>query len=281
MNYIGCFFKIDSGSLDIQTAIDILVAELGQVGFESFTENPDGVEAYIQKADWNASLLDDIQILQSEEVTFSYDVKEIEQVNWNEEWEKNFEPIVVADQVSIRAPFHENPGLKYDIIIEPKMSFGTGHHETTHLMIQHLMELDLQGKKVLDMGCGTGILAIFAEMKGAAALDAIDIDNWCYENSLENVERNNCHHISVFEGDASLLKSDVYDVIIANINRNILLKDMSVYADSLKENGILLLSGFYTEDIEKINESAESNGLKQVKKLTRNNWVGLKYVSLH
>ena len=281
MNYIGCFFKIDSGSLDIQTAIDILVAELGQVGFESFTENPDGVEAYIQKADWNASLLDDIQILQSEEVTFSYDVKEIEQVNWNEEWEKNFEPIVVADQVSIRAPFHENPGLKYDIVIEPKMSFGTGHHETTHLMIQHLMELDLQGKKVLDMGCGTGILAIFAEMKGAAALDAIDIDNWCYENSLENVERNNCHHISVFEGDASLLKSDVYDVIIANINRNILLKDMSVYADSLKENGVLLLSGFYTEDIEKINESAESNGLKQDKKLTRNNWVGLKYVSLH
>jgi len=281
MNYIGCFFKIDSGSLDIQTAIDILVAELGQVGFESFTENPDGVDAYIQKADWNASLLDDIQILESEEVTFSYDVKEIEQVNWNEEWEKNFEPIVIADQVSIRAPFHENPGLKYDIVIEPKMSFGTGHHETTHLMIQHLMELDLQGKKVLDMGCGTGILAIFAEMKGATALDAIDIDDWCYENSLENVERNNCQHISVFEGDASLLKPDAYDVIIANINRNILLKDMSVYTDSLKKNGILLLSGFYTEDIEKINESAELNGLKQDKKLTRNNWVGLKYVNLH
>ena len=279
MNYIGCFFKIDSGSLDIQTAIDILVAELGQVGFESFTENPDGVEAYIQKADWNTSLLDDIQILQSEEVTFSYHVKEIEQVNWNEEWEKNFEPIVVADQVSVRAPFHKNPGLQYDIVIEPKMSFGTGHHETTHLMIEHLMELDLHGKKVLDMGCGTGILAIFAEMKGAASVDAIDIDNWCYENSLENVERNNCHHISVFEGDSSLLKSSAYDVIIANINRNILLQDMPVYTDSLKENGILLLSGFYTEDIEKINASAETNGLKQDKKLTRNNWVGLKYVN--
>ena len=280
MNYIGCFFKIDSGSLDIQTAIDILVAELGQVGFESFTENPDGVEAYIQKADWNASLLDDIQILQSEEVTFSYDVKEIEQVNWNEEWEKNFEPIVVADQVSVRAPFHKNPGLKYDIVIEPKMSFGTGHHETTHLMIQHLMDLDLHGKKVLDMGCGTGILAIFAEMKGAAAVDAIDIDNWCYENSLENVERNNCHHISVYEGDASLLNPAAYDVIIANINRNILLKDMPVYTNSLKENGILFLSGFYTEDIEKINASAESNGLELDKKLQRNNWVGLKYVNL-
>ena len=280
MNYIGCFFKIDSGSLDIQTAIDILVAELGQVGFESFTENPDGVEAYIQKADWNASLLDDIQILQSEEVTFSYDVKEIEQVNWNEEWEKNFEPIVVADQVSVRAPFHKNPVLQYDIVIEPKMSFGTGHHETTHLMIQHLMDLDLHGKKVLDMGCGTGILAIFAEMKGAAAVDAIDIDNWCYENSLENVERNNCHHISVYEGDASLLKPAAYDVIIANINRNILLKDMPVYTNSLKENGILFLSGFYTEDIEKINASAESNGLQLDKKLQRNNWVGLKYVNL-
>ena len=280
MNYIGCFFTIDSGSLDIQTAIDILVAELGQVGFESFTENADGVEAYIQKADWNASLLDDIQILQSQEVTFSYDVKEIEQVNWNEEWEKNFEPIVVDDQVSIRAPFHKDPELKYDIVIEPKMSFGTGHHETTHLMIQHLMDLDLQGKKVLDMGCGTGILAIFAEMKGAAEVDAIDIDNWCYENSLENVERNNCHHISVFEGDAKLLKPATYDLIIANINRNILLKDMSVYSNSLKENGILFLSGFYTEDIEKINEAAESNGLRQDKKLVRNNWVGLKYVNL-
>ena len=143
MNYIVCFYKIDSGSLDIQTAIDILVAELGQVGFESFTENPDGVDAYIQKADWNASLLDDIQILESEEVTFSYDVKEIEQVNWNEEWEKNFEPIVVDNEVSIRAPFHKNPGLTYDIVIEPKMSFGTGHHETTFLMMNEMFNLKL------------------------------------------------------------------------------------------------------------------------------------------
>ena len=187
MNYVGCFFKISSGSLELQTAIDILVAELGEAGFESFTENPDGLIAYIQKSDWNASLLDDIQILQSEEVNFSYDVKEIEQVNWNREWEKNFEPIVVDNEVSIRAPFHKNPGLAYDIVIEPKMSFGTGHHETTHLMVQHLRVLDLKGKKVLDMGCGTGILAIFAEMKGASTIDAIDIDNWCYENSIENV----------------------------------------------------------------------------------------------
>jgi len=281
MNYIGCFFKINSGSLDIQTAIEILIAELGQVGFESFTENPAGVVAYIQKQDWSESLLSDIQILQSEEVSFSYEVKEIEQVNWNEEWEKNFDPINVDNEVSIRAPFHKNPGLKYDIVIEPKMSFGTGHHETTHLMIQHLMPMDLNGKQVLDMGCGTGILAIFAEMRGALAVDAIDIDRWCYENSLENIERNQCKAISVYEGDARLLKPDAYDLIIANINRNILLSDMAVYAKSLKENGTLLLSGFYTEDIEIINKAAESQHLRQAKKLVRNNWVGLKYVNLH
>ncbi len=279
MNYIGCFFKIKSGSLDAQTAIDILVAELGQVGFESFTENPDGVEAYIQKKDWNASLLDGIQILESDEVSFSYEVKQIEQVNWNEEWEKNFAPISVDGQVSVRAPFHKDPQLKYDIVIEPKMSFGTGHHETTHLMIQHLLQMDLKDKKVLDMGCGTGILAIFSEMKGAADIDAIDIDNWCYENSLENVERNNCRNISVFEGDASLLKPNAYDLIIANINRNILLNDMHIYARSLKENGTVLLSGFYNEDLERINEVAMQNGLRFKKKLERNNWVGLKYVN--
>ena len=279
MIYIGCFFKIGTASLDVQTAIDILVAELGDVGFESFTENPDGVEAYIQKKDWNTNLLDGIQILRSEEVSFSYEVKEIEQVNWNEEWEKNFEPIVVDGQVSVRAPFHKDPQLKYDIVIEPKMSFGTGHHETTHLMIAHLLQIDLKEKKVLDMGCGTGILAIFSEIKGAADIDAIDIDNWCYENSLENVERNNCRNISVFEGDASLLKPQAYDLIIANINRNILLNDMHIYAMSLKKNGTILLSGFYNEDIEKINEIAVLNGLHLEKKLERNNWVGLKYVN--
>jgi len=159
------------------------------------------------------------------------------------------------------------------------MSFGTGHHETTHLMVQHLRSMNLEEKQVLDMGCGTGILAIFAEMKGAKAVDAIDIDNWCYENSIENVERNNCKVISVFEGDSSLLKPSSYDLIIANINRNILLSDMAVYAASLKENGVLLLSGFYTEDIEMINASAEKNGLVLDKKLERNNWVGLKYVN--
>lgn len=279
MNYIGCSFTYVSGSLEVQTAIEILVAELGMLGFESFTENENGVVAYIQEADWNAELLNDIQILQSDEVKFSSEFKEIEQVNWNEEWEKNFEPIVVENEVSIRAPFHEDPKLAYDIVIEPKMSFGTGHHETTYLMIKHLMNLDLSGRKVLDMGCGTGILAIFAEMKGATEIDAIDIDAWCYENSVENVERNNCKHIKVYEGDATMLGATIYDVIIANINRNILLSDMSVYVKCLGPGGELYLSGFYTEDIPFIRKEAEKNGLKFNKKFERNNWVALKFVN--
>ena len=281
MNYISCIFTIKSDSLPIQTAIEILIAELGEVGFESFTENEDGVTAYIQKKDWHDNILDNIQLLQSEEVEITNDAEEIEQVNWNSEWEKNFDPIQVDNLVGIRAPFHVNPNLKYDIVIEPKMSFGTGHHETTYLMIQHLIDLNLEDKSVLDMGCGTGILAIFSEMKGAKNIDAIDIDTWCYENSLENVERNNCDKISVFEGDASLLKNKKYDVIIANINRNILLQDIGTYAKSLNKNGTILLSGFYTEDIPAIEAESKKFNLKLKKKLERNNWVGLKFVILH
>lgn len=280
MNYIAYTFSIKSNEILIQTVREILIAELGEVGFESFTETEDGVKAYIQEKDWKENILNEIYILDSEAVEISYEKEVIEQVNWNEEWEKNFEPIQVDGLVSIRAPFHEDPNLKYDIIIEPKMSFGTGHHETTHLMIQHLINLDLEGKTVLDMGCGTGILAIFAEMKGAKKLDAIDIDTWCYENSLENVTRNKCNNISVYKGDASLLKNKKYDVIIANINRNILLQDIKSYAKSLNQNGTLLLSGFYTEDIPAIEEEAKKHNLKLEKKLERNNWVGLKFVVL-
>jgi ribosomal protein L11 methyltransferase len=272
--YISYSFKVSPK----EPATEILIAELGEVGFESFVENEEGVEAFIQKTDWNAQVLDDIYVLKSGEFQISYEMQEIEQTNWNIEWEKNFNPIQVDGLVSIRAPFHENPKLKYDIVIEPKMSFGTGHHETTHMMVQHLLDLDVAGKKVLDMGCGTGILAIFAEMKGAKPIDAIDIDNWCYQNSLENVERNNCKHIAVYEGDASLLKDKKYDVIIANINRNILLNDMQVYASCLDENGVILLSGFYKEDIPVIDEEVSKYGLKLDKQIERNNWVALKYV---
>ena len=274
--YIEYNFKV----IPKEPAAEILIAELGAVGFESFVENEDGVTAYIQKEEWNSNILDTIFVLNSDEFSIEYNQNEVEQTNWNAEWEKNFTPIEVDEIVSIRAPFHENSNLKYDIVIEPKMSFGTGHHETTHMMVQHLLQLDLNNKQTLDMGCGTGILAIFAEMKGAKPIDAIDIDNWCYENSIENVTRNNCHHISVFEGDSSLLINKKYDLIIANINRNILLMDMKVYANCLKEKGILLLSGFYEEDIPIIDAEVSKYNLKLESFIQRNNWVALKYNKL-
>jgi ribosomal protein L11 methyltransferase len=258
-------------------ATEILIAELGHVGFESFVENDNGVTAYIQKQEWNSNILDDLYILGSAEFNIKFSYHEVIQTNWNKEWEKNFNPIQVDGQVSVRAPFHKNPSLKFDIVIEPKMSFGTGHHETTHMMIQHLLALDLENKKVLDMGCGTGILAIFAEMKGAQPTDAIDIDSWCYQNSIENVQRNGCKHITVLEGDSSLLKGKKYDVIIANINRNILLSDMKIYTDCLRQEGILLLSGFYKDDIAIIESEVVKHGLVFDKMIQRNRWVALKY----
>lgn len=274
INYIGYSFTV----FPKEPATEILIAELGEAGFESFVENENGVTAYIQEGDWNSAILNNIQILNSDEFKISYVEEIIEQINWNSEWEKNFNPIQVDDLVSIRAPFHENPNLKYDIVIEPKMSFGTGHHETTHMMIQQLIDMDLTNKKVLDMGCGTGILAIFAEMKGAKPIDAIDIDNWCYVNSVENAERNNCHHISVFEGDATLLNNKNYDVIIANINRNILLNDMEAYMNCLNNGGAILFSGFYKEDIPFIDADVQKYGLKLEKTFERNNWVSLRYL---
>ena len=260
-----------------EPATEMLIAQLGYVGFESFVEQDYGVTAYIQKQEWNSKILEDVFLLHSNEFNITFEHNEIAQTNWNEEWEKNFNPIQVDDLVSIRAPFHTNPSLQFDIVIEPKMSFGTGHHETTHMMVQHLLALDLDTKKVLDMGCGTGILAIFAEMKGAKPIDAIDIDSWCYENSLENIQRNNCNHITVYEGDASVLK-EKYDVIIANINRNILLSDMKTYTDCLNENGVLLLSGFYKEDIAIIEDEVTKHGLTFETMIQNNNWVALKYV---
>lgn len=272
--YLGYHFKVSP----VVPGNEILIAELGEKAFESFTEDETGLVAYVQKNLWDETILDGIEILQSAAFTISYEVKEIEQVNWNSEWEKNFEPINVDGQCHVRAPFHQKDDSKYDIVIEPKMSFGTGHHETTHMMIQHLLEMDVNGLKTLDMGCGTAILAILAEMKGAQPIDAIDIDNWCYLNSIENAQRNNCQYITVEEGDAALLKDRKYDLIIANINRNILLQDMAQYAECLHPKGTLLLSGFYAEDIAVIDQECTKNGLTYVNKHQRNNWVSLKYV---
>ncbi len=273
MIYIGYYFKVQP----LQPGVEILIAELGYAGFESFVETEDGVSAYINKEDWTEHILDHIQILNSEEFDISYSFEEIEQTNWNAAWETNFNPIMVDDLCYVRAPFHDKSNAKFDIIIEPKMSFGTGHHETTHMMIQHILKNDFNNKSVLDMGCGTGVLAILAEMKGAKPIDAIDYDNWCYLNSLENVERNNCTSITVLEGDASLLPGKTYDILIANINRNILLQDMATYVSTLNDDGIMFLSGFYEDDIPIIEAECQKYGLRLVDRLKRNNWVALKF----
>ncbi|RWX01543.1 50S ribosomal protein L11 methyltransferase [Flavobacterium cerinum] len=273
--YIGYHFTIEPK----ESGSEILIAQLEETPFESFIETENGFSAFVQKQLWSENILKDIQILESPEFDIQYTFEEIEQVNWNEEWEKNFEPIDVDNTCRVRAPFHEKTDAKYDIVIEPKMSFGTGHHETTFMMIQHLLETDVENMKTLDMGCGTAILAILAEMKGAKPIDAIDIDNWCYLNSIENAERNNCTNITVYEGDAALLEGKTYDLIIANINRNILLNDMQQYIDCLNKGGLLLLSGFYEEDIPAIDASCTEKGLTFVKKFSRNNWVSLKYVN--
>ena len=262
-----------------EPASDILIAQLGEAGFESFVEEENAVLAYIQKDDWSSDILNGIDILSNDNFEIDYDSKEIEQENWNATWEQNFQPIIVDDICMIRAPFHESMNVEYDIVIEPKMSFGTGHHETTHMMLQHILNLDVEGKAVLDMGSGTGVLAILCAMRGAGKIDAIDIDNWCYLNAKENVERNKMDFIEVYEGDVALIKNKKYDVIIANINRNILLMDIPAYANSLNKNGTLLLSGFYTEDLDMITEKCNENSLKFEKNLVRNNWVAAKYVN--
>ena len=272
--YIAYDFKV----VPLQPGTEILIAELGYAGFESFVENEDGVTAYIQKEEWNAGMLDDIQILSSEEFKITSSFSEIAQVNWNEEWEKNFDSIEVDGKCIVRAPFHPKANLEYEIVIEPKMSFGTGHHETTYMMLQHILENDFKDKSVLDMGCGTAVLSILAEMRGASKLDAIDIDEWCFENSKENVGRNNCKNISVELGDASLLEGRKYDVIIANINRNILLNDMAGYRSCLQKGGELYLSGFYSEDLPIITDCCNKLGFTFVDNKERNNWIAAKFV---
>ncbi len=272
-NYIEYHFKINP----LQPASEILIAQLGEEGFESFVENEDGISAYIQKNVWHETVLKDIQILNSEEFEISFKISEIEQVNWNTEWEKNFEAIEVDGKCIVRAPFHPAKNVQYEIIIEPKMSFGTGHHETTFMMLQFILENDFKGKKVSDMGCGTAVLAILAEMRGASKIDAIDIDKWCYENSIENLERNHCKNISVFLGDAALLSGKKYEVIIANINRNILLNDLKTYNESLLPGGELYLSGFYVEDLPIITETCNNLGLDFVENKEKNNWIAAKF----
>ena len=276
MNYIEYDFTVSP----LEMGSEILIAELAEVGFDSFVDTPTGIKAYIPKDSWNEQILQDIYLLSNPEFTISYQITEIEQVNWNEEWEKNFSPIVVEDLCTVRANFHPVPNTRYDIVITPKMSFGTGHHETTYMMLQQLLPLSLEGAKVLDMGCGTGILAIMAALRGARDITAIDIDPWCVENATENVQQNNCSFITIKEGDVSLIAGEQYNLILANINRNILLSDIPAYTQALFPQGLLLVSGFYEEDLPAIKEKSQEVGLTYISHIERNRWVSAKFQRL-
>ncbi len=250
------------------------MAELIEIGFDSFTEEIHGILGYIQKDIFKEDDLKALPLFQNDEVKIEYTFKEMPNINWNEEWEKNFEPINIDDKVLIRAEFHESvPGM-HEIIIQPKMSFGTGHHPTTHLMIQQMMDIDFKDKKVLDMGCGTSVLAIYAKQIGAGETKAIDIDEWSVENSKENAVRNNVE-LDIELGTAENLGKENYDIILANINRNILISDIPTYVSVLNSGGKLLLSGLCFFDVDDILEVCKENNLQLKKKLQREEWVSL------
>ena len=275
MNYLE--FKLNFLP-DEDYVADLLAAELGKIGFESFERTEEGLTAFIDQRSFNktdfSNLLNGFEYAES----IQFESSEIEQVNWNEEWEKHFfEPIIIGDECLIHSSFHKNlPVAKYDIVIDPKMSFGTGHHETTSLMIGEILQMDLHGKTVLDMGCGTAVLAILAAMKGAKHVTAIDIDTWCVENSIENIHKNNVPEIEVLLGDADSLSGKSFHIIIANINRNILLNDIKKYAACLGADDALYMSGFYVEDIPVIEQEANKYHFKLDSYKEKNNWTVVK-----
>lgn len=278
MKYLEFQFKTTPCT---ETVNDILSAVLGDAGFDSFTDNEGGINAYIPAELFDEKTLEDTLMyfpLDNTEITYTW--QEAEDKNWNEEWEKNyFQPIVIDDKCVVHSTFHHNiPQVEYDILINPQMSFGTGHHETTSLIISELLKMNLTDKSLLDMGCGTSILAILARMRGAKPITAIDIDSWCVENSKENIALNNITDITVELGNAALIKErGPFDIIIANINRNILLNDMPHYVESLNPGGELYMSGFYVEDVDSIREKAESLGLVFEYYKEKNNWAAVKF----
>lgn len=259
---------------------DLLIGALGDIGFDTFEEVDLGFKAYIPVDDFNEELLEEQLAPFREMFTFSYDITLIPQKNWNEVWESNFEPIEVSGQVFVRATFHApRPEFPYEIIIDPKMSFGTGHHQTTAMMMQLILENDFKGKKVLDMGCGTAILAILASKLGAAELVAIDYDPICYDSTIENSALNNVTNITALCGSKEVIPNEQYDTILANINRNILLDQMESYAKVLKPGGEIYFSGFYeSPDLDIITDEARKYNLKYIAHKKDKEWVAAKFV---
>lgn len=277
MDYIQVNFKLAPNKEYVQ---DVLSSELGAVGFESFVPSETGLTAFCPVALFSQAAVELVLNEFPLDAEISFEQETVVGQNWNEEWEKNyFEPIVIGHDCVIRSSFHKNvPVCKYDIVIDPRMSFGTGHHETTSLMIAAMLHMDLQGKSLLDMGCGTAVLAILAAMKGATPVLGIDIDEWAYDNSLENVRLNGYEGIEIKEGGAELLAGLKFDIVFANINRNILLADMAAYVSCLSAGGELYMSGFYREDIAIIEAKANELGMTLISFEEKNNWVAVKTV---
>lgn len=278
MKYFEIKFKTEPSS---EVISDVLSAFAAEAGCESFVTEDDGLTAYVQQGLFEKKKLEALLTeFPVPDVKISYTIAEAEDKDWNEEWEKNyFQPIIIDDQCVIHSTFHKNvPKAKYDIIINPQMAFGTGHHETTSLMLGELLLADLKDKNVLDMGCGTSILAILASKRGAKSVTAIDIDDWCISNSKDNFILNNITNINVFQGDANSLKGMDFDVVIANINRNILLNDMYHYVACMHQGSIIFMSGFYKQDITKIREEGERLGLTFQYFKEKNNWCVVKLI---
>jgi len=266
-------FKVDP----LYPGCEILIAQLSQLGFDSFQENNDGISAYIDSSVLSTVKVQDIQILNSTEFNISFESNNVKKQNWNIKWESNFEPIYIDKICCVRAPFHKKSNFKYDLVIEPKMSFGTGHHETTSMMISFILANSFYNSSVCDIGSGTAVLAILAEKRGANRIDAIDIDNWCYLNSIENIKRNDSENINVYEGEVEKLLHFKYDNIFANINLNVLLADIPIYSKMLNKDGVLYVSGFYKKDIKSIEKVAEISNLSLVDSKVKNQWVALKF----
>lgn len=265
---------------DSETA-EMLMAEMAELGFNTFEENEEGFKAYIEEGSFNDSAFDLLYKRYKDRVRYRTAV--IPKLNWNEAWEKNFSPVKVSDRCRIRASFHDSdPRFPLEIVINPKMSFGTGHHATTVLMLEHLLETNCRGKAVADAGCGTGILAIAAVKSGADQVVAFDTDEWAVENTRENITLNGCENMEVSLGDAALLrdKAGSFDIILANIQLNVLLNDLKVYALALRNRGIVFMSGFYEEDISVLTSEALKYRLELFSEKKQNNWAALGFKKL-
>jgi ribosomal protein L11 methyltransferase len=256
---------------------ELLMAEIGEIGFESFLETDKGFEAYVELENYDKEQLQAIKDKYSKHTTIVFYQDRIQKQNWNEEWEKSYQPIIVDGKCLIRADFHKiEDKYPYELIITPKMSFGTGHHQTTYLMVKNQMAIDHRNKKVMDAGCGTAILSVMASKLGAREVEAFDIDEWSVSNGKENIEVNGCTNIRHQQGKLSELSFEgKFDIILANINKNVLLEEMNLYREYLHSGGLLLLSGFYTEDIPDLLDAAAQLGLTEVNRDERENWAAL------